>query len=182
MPTLTVPDVRYHHSFLDAMAGFAAEGRGGPDDHSMIGRDLRRWSPGWEDPGVFAAYVRSVRDQELEETPRPSTFVPATTRWWCEGATYLGRIQLRHRLNDTLRETGGHIGYDVAPAHRRQGHATAMLRGFLPWVREAHGLDLVLVTCDVENVASRKVIEACGGVLEDERAGTLRYWLRTSLK
>jgi predicted acetyltransferase len=33
------------------------------------------------------------------------------------------------------------------------------------------------VTCDVTNIASRKVIEANGGVLEDERHGKLRYWV-----
>jgi predicted acetyltransferase len=161
------------------MAGFAAEGRGGPDDHSMIGGDLRRWAPAWEDPAVFAEYARSVRDQELEETPRPSSFVPSTTRWWCEDTTYLGRIALRHRLNEWLLEVGGHIGYDVAPAHRRRGHATAMLRAFLPWVRREHGLEQVLVTCDTDNVPSRRVIEACGGVLEDQRGVKLRYWVPT---
>ncbi|HEU0192308.1 MAG TPA: hypothetical protein VFR17_13735 [Mycobacterium sp.] len=35
------------------------------------------------------------------------------------------------------------------------------------------------VTCDTGNVASRRVIEAHGGVLEDERHGKLRYWLAT---
>jgi predicted acetyltransferase len=179
MPTLIAPDARCHRSFLEAMAGFAAEGRGGADDHSMIGRDLREWAPAWEDREVFAAYARSVRAQELEATPRPATFVPCTTRWWCEGTTYLGRIQLRHRLNDWLLEVGGHIGYDVAPAHRRRGHASAMLRAFLPWVREAHGLEQVLVTCDVDNVPSRRVIESCSGVLEDQRGVKLRYWVPT---
>jgi hypothetical protein len=36
-----------------------------------------------------------------------------------------------------------------------------------------------LVTCDVDNVASRRVIEHSGGVLEDERAGKLRFWVPT---
>ena len=34
--------------------------------------------------------------------------------------------------------------------------------------------------CDVDNVASRKVIEVNGGVLEDERGGKLRFWVPTS--
>jgi predicted acetyltransferase len=37
-----------------------------------------------------------------------------------------------------------------------------------------------LLTCDENNIASRKVIEANGGVLEDVRSGQLRYWVSTS--
>jgi predicted acetyltransferase len=180
MPLLVEPDVRFHASFLRAMAGFAAEGRGGPDDYSMIGQDLREWGPRWGDEDVFAEYVEAVRAQALEETPRPPGFVRSTTMWWAEDDEYLGRIVLRHRLTERLLEVGGHIGYDVPPEHRRAGHATAMLRTFLVLCAKVHGLDRVLVTCDPDNVASRKVIEACGGVLEDERSGKLRFWVPTS--
>jgi predicted acetyltransferase len=180
MPLLVEPDVRFHASFLRAMAGFAAEGRGGPDDYSMIGQDLRQWGPRWGDESVFAQYVEAVRAQALEGTPRPPGFVQSTTMWWAEGDEYLGRIVLRHRLTERLLEVGGHIGYDVPPEHRRQGHATAMLRTFLVLCAKVHGLDRVLVTCDPDNVASRTVIETCGGVLEDERSGKLRYWAPTS--
>jgi predicted acetyltransferase len=75
-----------------------------------------------------------------------------------------------------LRDYGGHIGYDVRPSARRRGHATAMLRQALPWCIEL-GIDPVLVTCDVDNVASRKVIENGGGMFEDQRDGKLRYWV-----
>jgi predicted acetyltransferase len=36
------------------------------------------------------------------------------------------------------------------------------------------------VTCDTDNEGSRKVIEAAGGLLEDERRGKLRYWVPSS--
>ena len=42
------------------------------------------------------------------------------------------------------------------------------------------GIDPALVTCDLDNAASRKVIEANGGVLEDKRAGKLRFWMPTT--
>jgi predicted acetyltransferase len=53
-----------------------------------------------------------------------------------------------------------------------------MLRAALPHAHDM-GIDPVLVTCDVDNLASRKVIEANLGVLDDERQGTLRYWVPT---
>jgi len=71
---------------------------------------------------------------------------------------------------------GGHIGYDVRPSARRRGHATAMLRMGLI-VARGLGIKRALVTCDVGNVGSRAVIERSGGVLEDERSGTLRFWM-----
>jgi predicted acetyltransferase len=39
------------------------------------------------------------------------------------------------------------------------------------------GIDRVLIMCDVGNVGSRKVIEACGGRFEDRHGGKLRYWI-----
>jgi predicted acetyltransferase len=38
-------------------------------------------------------------------------------------------------------------------------------------------IEAVLVTCDVGNVASRRVIEANGGQLEDQVSGKLRFWI-----
>jgi predicted acetyltransferase len=54
-----------------------------------------------------------------------------------------------------------------------------MLAAALP-VARGLGIDLVLVTCDEENIASRRVIEANGGVLEDKSGVKLRYWVPTS--
>ncbi len=76
-------------------------------------------------------------------------------------------------------DRGGHIGYSVRPSARRQGHATAALRQSLGVARDAIGLDRVLVTCRDDNAASRAVIEACGGVYEDARDHTRRYWITT---
>lgn len=156
MPLLVEPDVRFHASFLRAMEAFAAEGRGTAGDTSMIGRDLREWGGRWHDPAVFADYVAEVRALSRPETPRPAGLVPSTTLWWTEGDEFLGRIQLRHRLNAFLTDVGGHVGYDVPPEHRRKGHATAMLRSLLPLAAKGFGLDRVLVTCDHDNVGSAR--------------------------
>lgn len=180
MPELIPPDTRVHASFLAAMAEFQAEGRGAPDDDSMIGREIREYASQWAAPAEFARYVRELRDDALEESPRPDGHVPATTLWWASGNEYLGRIAIRHRLTPWLRDIGGHIGYDIRPSARRRGHATAMLAAALPTARGL-GIDPALVTCDEDNIASRKVIEANGGALEDKRGDKLRFWVPTSL-
>jgi predicted acetyltransferase len=94
----------------------------------------------------------------------------------------VGRTSVRFVLNEFLRTIGGHIGYAVRPAFRRRGHATEILRQSLDIAHE-HGISPVLVTCDVDNVGSRRVIEANGGVLEgifDAEPGLprkRRYWI-----
>lgn len=97
-------------------------------------------------------------------------------------ARLVGVIQLRHDLNEYLRNFGGHIGYSVRPSEQGKGYATEMLHLCLI---EAHGLGLekVLVTCDDDNIGSRRVIEKAGGVLENAVDNpttgkqTLRFWV-----
>lgn len=179
MAELVLPREAVRASFLEAMEELRAEGRGGPGDASMVGVEIRAYSRVWSSPEGFSGYVAQLRAQALPETPRPRGHVPCTTWWWVEGDTYLGRVAVRHELNDWLREVGGHIGYDVRPSARRRGHATAMLAAVLPLAR-ALRIDPALVTCDHDNTASRKVIEANGGRLEDARRGKLRYWVPTA--
>jgi predicted acetyltransferase len=178
VPELIPPDPRLRTSFERAMAEFRAEGRGVADDHSVIGNYVRDRPQTWSSDEAFRAFAEEVRAQRLEETPRPDGFVPVTELWWVDGDEFLGRVGIRHRLSPALLETGGHIGYDVRPSARRRGHATAMLREAL-LVARGLGIERVLVTCDVDNIGSRTVIERNGGVLEDEREGKLRFWVST---
>jgi predicted acetyltransferase len=176
---LVLPTVSVRESFVAAMAELQAEGRGEAADDSMVGREIREFGPTWHTAAGFAAYVDQLRAEALEETPRPEGWVASTTWWYVDGADYLGRVALRHRLNDGLLEIGGHIGYDVRPSARRRGCATAMLAGALAHANQL-GIESALLTCDVDNMGSRTVIENAGGVYEDTRGGKLRYWVPTA--
>jgi len=169
VPDLITPSAHVHRSWLAAVAEPEYEPRWAED------LDLDRLI----DPVEFGAYVRAQRAQAEEGTPRPPGWVPTTYLWYVDDAEFLGRLSIRHRLTPWLHDYGGHIGYDVRPSARRRGHATAMLRTALPWC-SALGIDPVLVTCDTDNIASRKVIENGGGEFEDERDGKLRFWVRAS--
>ena len=177
MPELTPPTVHVQTSFLAAVAEFRAEGRGGGADTSMIGHEMQDYGGRWADPAVFEEYVRWLREQALEDSPKAAGWVPSTTLWWVSGEHYLGRLAIRHRLTPRLLDVGGQ--YDVRPSARRHGHATAMLASALPWAARL-GIGRVLVTCDEDNTGSRKVIEANGGEFEDQRGIKLRYWIPTS--
>jgi predicted acetyltransferase len=174
MPELVLPTTSVHESFLEAMDEFVAEGA----ENSQTAAWIEHNAPGWQDPAAFETFVEAVKADSLLDNPRPDWHVPCTTLWWVDGDDYLGRIAIRHTLNDFLLDVGGHIGYDVRPTRRREGHATAMLKGALPWARDL-GIDPALVTCDDDNVGSILVIEAAGGVMEDVRGTKRRYWVPT---
>lgn len=176
MPELIEPDPRVQQSFLASVGEFLAEGRGG--DNTMLGLWLGLYGDRWHTEDGFADFVAYLVADATPDAPRPGHHVPQSTWWLVEGDDYLGRISCRHVLTEWLAEFGGHIGYEIRPSARRQGHATHMLLAVLPHVH-ALGIDPALLTCDDTNAASRRVIEAAGGVFEDQRGGKLRFWLPT---
>ncbi|MBQ2980706.1 MAG: GNAT family N-acetyltransferase [Lachnospiraceae bacterium] len=84
-----------------------------------------------------------------------------------EDEEIVGCIELRHSLNENLAIIGGHIGYSVCPKERRRGYATKMLELVLHEARKL-GIEKVLLTCDVDNIASIKTIIKNGGIMEKE--------------
>lgn len=184
MPDLIAPDGRVHRSFLEAVTEFRVAG----EDHytGLVILHTAAGFPGEEytleeirNPLTFARFAGRIRSLGDPATPLPEGIVLATKLWWVDADEYLGQLSIRHELTDWLRNYGGHIGYSVRPSVRRRGHATAMLQAALP-VAYGLGIDPALVTCDDTNVASRRTIEANGGVLDDQREQKLRYWVPTS--
>lgn len=102
--------------------------------------------------------------------------VPGTTYFYMLDKEIIGCINIRHCLNANLLRKGGHIGYSIAPQYRRQGYATKMLKEALKFC-EQWEIWPVLVTCDEDNIASKKTIEKCGGCFENKCENTLRYWI-----
>jgi tagatose 1,6-diphosphate aldolase len=72
-----------------------------------------------------------------------------------------GSISLRIGDNEDLRMYLGHIGYNVYPAARGHHYAERACRLLLPLARR-HGLPEMWITCNPENIASRKTCERLG--------------------
>lgn len=86
----------------------------------------------------------------------------------------VGSLQLRHRPSHSSHfppAMASHVWYEVAEAHRKKGHGTELLKLGLAEARSL-GLRTLWLTCLVDNVASRKIIEANGGVLIRQAATT----------
>lgn len=93
---------------------------------------------------------------------------------------FVGAINIRHYLNESLLLTGGHIGDGIRPSERRKGYATAMIGLGLEECKKL-GITKVLMTCDKDNIGSAKSIMNNGGILEDEvvEDGVVeqKYWI-----
>ena len=157
----------YRQEFLDA--GDSMDGCG----------PLRRFS----DPAEWLREIENYMDPETV----PEGKVQAT-QFFCirkSDSKIVGMLQVRHYFNDYLEKYAGHIGYSVRPSERRKGYAKWMLRQSLDFCRSI-GLSRVLISCEVNNEASRRTILANGGVYErtvyepGENIELQRYWIDLS--
>jgi predicted acetyltransferase len=107
------------------------------------------------------------------------------TYWGIVGNRIIGCSRLRLQLTPALEQIGGHIGYDIRPQHRCQGYGTCLLELSLERAR-TFGLHGVLITCDVDNIGSSRIIEKNGGQLLNRGMVTgyakliARYWIDLS--
>lgn len=154
------------------------------DEHQFVTTPFADLPFSYYKPGMaFPDYLARL-DDVRQGIGLPRGHVRNLQLYGFAGGTLVGRLSIRLELKGTLVTLGGHIGYQVLEGHRRRGYGTEMLRQALPMCAEL-GLDPVLITCDLDNVASRKIIEANGGVYEKTvdsarlRAPKLRYWVQT---
>ncbi|MDR7870112.1 MAG: GNAT family N-acetyltransferase [Tissierellaceae bacterium] len=122
--------------------------------------------------------------EDLDFQNIPEDKVPANTYFLIRKLDnkIIGMINIRHRVNEFLFNEGGHIGYSIRPTEREKGYGTLILKLGLERCKKLN-LREVLITCDKINVASAKVIQNNGGVLDNEIysetfSGIIqRYWI-----
>jgi predicted acetyltransferase len=120
------------------------------------------------------AFIASLVDRDARGDPitlpdgATVPRLPGYQRWLWDGE-FCGVIGLRwQRGTEALPpHCLGHIGYAVVPWKRGRGYATLALRELLQEAK-GEGLRYVEITTDPDNVASRRVVEANGGVLVED--------------
>src|SRR3954451_6832153 len=171
MPELIAPTARLHRAWLEAHAEWGL----GPqeDGFGLSATDEV------DSPSEFAAWVKRLTDQSDLTKSIDADRHRCIYRWIVEDDRVLGGIALRHGDSDYV-SWAGHIGYGIRPSERGRRLATWALGQMLEEARRL-GMERVLVICAVDNVASVKTIERCGGVFEcmaDTAFGPVRrYWI-----
>lgn len=137
-------------------------------EHLDAGEPLLHGSSMLDIKETYDAWLDHLKATSSKETVPPG-WVPSSTFFGVRESDgrIIGMIDIRHELNDFLRDFGGNIGYGVRPTERRKGYATQMLSLALDFCRNL-GLPRVMISCDKNNPASRNTILHAGGILERE--------------
>ena len=194
MPTskksfLDSPSERYQDSFLEGAGEFLAEGRLDSTYAEFLSYDLPRLQR------QFGSFVRDLRELG---NGRKNGYRDCVL-WLIDDVDYVGQISIRAELGTVYLMTyGGHIGYSIRPSRRRRGYGEIILALGLEKCPNM-ALTMVLLTCDSDNLASKKIIERNGGRFEsamnmdaealrsegreaDAPVQKLRYWIDSTLK
>ena len=126
-------------------------------------------------------WLEELKKRSSEDTV-PEGLVPSSTYLGVrEKDNYIiGMIDIRHYLNDFLKQFGGNIGYGVRKTEKNKGYAKQMLKLALEKCKELK-IKKVLITCDEDNIASEKVILSANAKFEDIRnidgENKKRFWI-----
>lgn len=94
----------------------------------------------------------------------------------------VGIIDVRKYLNEFLFLYGGHIGYEIFPASRNKKILYQVADELKKYCKNNINSFRVMITCDQQNIASKKIISKLNGQLiysvkrEDTNKIVERYW------
>ena len=172
---LVKPNVEYRDSYLEALDEFHAEGRYQFLDRKEVEKDFGKFV---DDLNEGRRHLHKPYADWVEP-------VPETILWLVKEDRYIGTFNIRHRLNWHLEKWGGHINFIIRPSMRGKGFGKKILQKGMPYICYL-GIDRALVTVGLKNASAIKIIEFCGGQMEDETTETdkfparRRYWLDCS--
>ena len=90
----------------------------------------------------------------------PQGEVITSTFWLIDKKEVVGVVRIRHQEL----ECAGHIGYDISPDCRNRGYGFQLLKLALEKAIKI-GIEEVILTCNIDNIASEKIIQKNNGKL-----------------
>lgn len=73
-----------------------------------------------KDPTHFEEMIQELINAE-KGIGLKKGYVPDSTYWLMHNERVIGVVNIRHELNELLRNSGGHIGYGIRPSERKKG-------------------------------------------------------------
>ena len=153
MITLVRPNNELKNKALDFKQEFFEN-----KEHTINGSELL------DQMNDYGEWLKTITDNTSPETVNPNWVVTDTFFALDDKGEIVGIIDLRHTLNDFLKDFGN-CGYSVRPSERKKGYATEMLRQVIE-VAKNSGLNEMHLSVERTNEPSIKTIRKNGGVYE----------------
>ncbi|BCZ47216.1 acetyltransferase [Clostridium gelidum] len=107
----------------------------------------------------FQDYLNNLQNYS-KGNELPQGEVVTSTFWLIDKKEVVGVVRIRHQEV----ECAGHIGYDISPDYRNRGYGFQILKLALGKAINI-GIEEVILTCNIDNTASKKIIEKNNGKL-----------------
>ena len=133
-----------------------------------------------------AFFIKNIIDYEekIKELDNASngilenpSFVLYTCYVFIVSDKIVGVGSIRHHLNEYLEKFGGHIGYSIRPTERKKGYGSKSLELLINQAKEMN-IEKILITCNINNIGSKKVIENNNGKFINQIDETLRFEIK----
>lgn len=133
-----------------------------------------------------AFFIKNIIDYEekIKELDNASNgildnpaFVPYTCYVFIIEDKIVGVGSVRHYLNEYLEKFGGHIGYSIRPTERKKGYGSKALELLINQAKKMN-IEKILITCNINNIGSKKVIENNNGKFINQIDETLRFEIK----
>jgi predicted acetyltransferase len=170
---LAKPDIIYMESFMEALAEYQEQGA------LLTGLKYDLVNANFQD------FINDLNDPMGEHHQNLELWaerVKETIYWLVKDNDFLGYIKIRHRINWHLERYGGHISFSIRPSMRGKGFGKKLLQKAMPAIPH-QGIEKALITLAPDNAPAIRIVEFCGGELQDETQATdrfpaqLRYWI-----
>lgn len=79
----------------------------------------------------------------------------------------VGMLEYRYGFSNWDEFPYGHVGYSILPSEQNKGYCTTLFSYMLEVCKE-NNEDIIMMTCNEDNIASRKVILKSGGIFYDK--------------